>query len=59
MADRDPASQQTNRDDAASRIKNGFVEKNPSLEDLIDKAEDNQSEVRPGDYPEKAGDVPL
>jgi hypothetical protein len=59
MADRDPADQQINRNDTASQMKKGLAKENPGLEDSIDKAEDNQGEVQPDDYPEKAGDVPL
>jgi len=59
MADRDPAEQQFDRDDTASQTKEDPDKGNPGLEDSIDKAQDNQSKVKPDDYPEKAGDVPL
>jgi hypothetical protein len=59
MADRDPTDQQFDRRDPPGRTKDKAAERNPGLEDSIDKAQENQSEVRPEDYPEKAGDVPL
>lgn len=55
MADRDPAEQQldTVRTDGQS-LRKRPEKGNPGLEDSIEKSLDNQSSVKPDDYPEKA-----